>query len=426
MLIESVRWVGLAVVAALVVGCSRSNLSDRDVKRDQIRNQADVKRKELQVIAGIYRGSLTQSSGGVQPISLTLQIKDIPTPVEGTVDPVMTPTLSGFLRFELGGPPEAGEYIGFGLVKAEFDPKRQKVDLVASNNEYKDLVIGCTRNQGKLEGSWTAPAVATSGTITLERDAALTASESLRGEYSGLMLREGNPKLYQYGHLTIRTSVQPPEGLKVSAVMRVIFGKWQSTEYLTYRFEQVQFNPVTGQFVMKSDVADIMFTGHAGATGIIGEWYSSYTGRLGAASFKKSLDPPLTPLEGTLFEALRGTYQGKLVVTNPSAAITDKMTVSFVTSQDMTAPNGIKVTGTMRLYIGPFGSLEYKELRFTELQYNFFTRQLVGKTSDDVRLTMKASVGLNGIRGKIYEDALGEVADMDLMKLPQSTRSSTL
>ncbi len=401
------------VSALLLAACAKSSISDRDARRTQLTNAGEVKRKELMLVAGRYQGLLTQTSGPNQSVLLNLEIKDIPTPVEGEVDPIMTPILTGYLRFNFAVGGDANEYIGFAIQKAEFDPNREKLDLVLTHADYKDLIVTMERKDAALKGTWTAPSIASSGTIEVQRtdqNGSGDAVEQLRGEYGGTLFREGDA--YQFGHLTLQTNFQPPEGLKVSGTFRLIFGDWNSSEYLTYRFDPVQFNPVNGQIVFKSQSADITVTGYWERGQITGEWFSSYTGKMGKFVLKKNLSPAIEPT-GSLFEALRGTYQGRVKNTNPDSNLPEQMMVSFVTSQDLSQPNGIKVTGTLRFY---FGSTEYIEMPFSDIQHNYFTRKIVAKTSGEYKLTLKADVNLKDIQGKLYSDALGEVADVELKK----------
>lgn len=399
----------------LTLSCAKNSLSDRDAKREQIKSSAETKRKELQIVAGEYNGILTQGSGVDQNTTLSLEIKDVPMVVEGQVDPVPVPTLKGFLRFNLGSAGTGAEFIGFAIDKADFEPKRNKLDLVVSNPDYKEMVISATLSGSKLNGTWTAPSTASSGTISLDRKQTQSGSiaEQLRGEYGGVFLHE-NKSLYQFGQITLTTSVKPPEGLKVTATVRIIYGPLGSTEYLTYRFDPVQFNPMTGQIVLKNDTNDVLLTGYWSKGELSGEWHSSYTGRIGKISFKKDAVP--SPQAGSVLEALKGSYQGKLTNTNPQSNLPERMMVSFVTAQDLQKPNGISVTGSLRFYLGPFGSTEYVEYPFTDVQFNFFTRNFTAKTSGDYKLTLKAEAKQNEIWGTMSADALGEVGKFEVTK----------
>lgn len=402
-------------LALLLASCAKNSLSDRDAKKEQLKSAAETKRQELALVAGDYQGLFIHTTGQKQNTTLKLEIKDIPVQVEGGVDPILTPTLKGFLRFNLGANGEGSEYIGFSVEKGDFDPKQNKLDLVVTNSEYKDIIITCFAMDSALEGSWTAPTSATNGTLKLSRGViqSQTLAEQMAGEYGGILFQD--PKnLYQFSSLTLSTSIKPPEGLKVAATLRVIFGAWNSTEYLTYRFDPVQFNPMTGQIILKSETADLVFSGQWSQGELQGEWSSVYTGKLGKVSFKKNTVP--SNQIGTLFHALKGTYQGKIVNTNHSSNLPERLMVSFVTSQDLSKPNGISVTGSMRLYLGEFGSNEYVEYPFSDVQFNFFTRTLIARVSGEYKLTLKGSAEAQIIKGTVSADALGEVGTFEVIK----------
>jgi len=410
---RKVCWV-LVLSLGFSVSCARNSLSERDSRREQLRNSAEIKRKELEQVAGAYAGRLVQDDGTVQNASLRLEVKDLPTAVEGQVDPVMTPVLSGFLRFNLSQ--DASEYVGFSIQKAEYDPKRSALDLLVTNETYKDLVLGLRLEGNRLTGNWTAPGIGGAGKADFTRDAdASQLAVSLRGEYLGVLKREALG-MYQFANLTLNTTFTPPNGLKVSGILKVIFGQWDSTEYLTYRFEEIFYNPINGQIVMKGEGLDASFIGVVSQGKLQGDWYSSYTGRLGKASFEKKPESPPLPSSGALFDTLKGTYKGKVTNTNPQSNLPERAMVSFVTSQDLSLPSGLKVTGTVRFYLGPFDSLEYMELPFTDIQYNFYTQKIVAKTGGQYLVTVKADVIDDKVKGKIFSDAMGEMADLEVEK----------
>lgn len=415
--IDLKRSLALLLSVGLLLGtsCARNSLSERDAKREQLKSSAETKRKELQIVAGEYNGLFTPNSGAEQNTTLVLEIKDIPTPVEGQVDPVPIPTLKGFLRFNLGSGGNGSEFISFSVDKADFDPKRNRLDLVISNPDMKEMIIACTLSGSKLEGSWTAPSNSSSGTISLDRKQMQGGSvaEQLRGEYGGIFFHEGK-SFYQFGQLTLTTSIKPPEGLKVAATLRIIYGGLGSTEYLTYRFDPVEFNPMTGQIVLKNEMNDVLISGFWSKGELRGEWHSTYTGRIGKIVFKKDYVPE--PQNGTIFEALKGSYQGKLTNTNHQSNLPERIMISFVTAQDLSKPNGVSISGSMRLYVGEFGSQEYFEYPFSDVQFNFFTRSFTAKANGDHKFTLKGESQQNLIRGTISADALGEVGNFEVIK----------
>ena len=402
------------VVLVATVACSKQQISERDSRRNQLRNQAELKRKELQLIAGNYSGEVVQASGQTQNAVLSLQVKDIPTQVDGQVDPVITPVLSGFIRFYFGSP-DSSEYIGFSVQKAEYDPKRESLDLVTQNANYKQLIIQLVKStSGVLEGSWTAPDIATSGSAYFEKVEEINIGNELSGTYGGILERPSGD--FQFAHLNVNTSFVPPEGLKINATLRVIFGPWDSSEYLTYDFGSVDFNPITGQFVLKNEKNEVSFVGHINRGEISGYWYSIYGGRMGPARFGVAT-PPQPPNSEKPVTSLKGTYQGRVINSNPKSNLPEKIQFSLVTSQNLNQKSGIQVSGGLRLYLGDFGSLEYVELPFSDVEYNFFTGTLVAKTEGQYRLTLKAQVADGVINGSMNEDSLGEIGDFEASRL---------
>jgi hypothetical protein len=160
---------GSFLILSLLLGCAKNELSDRDIKKSQLTNDAEIKRRELLLVAGTYPGQMVQSNGITQVVLLTLEVKDIPTVVEGQIDPIMIPILTGYLKMFLGSGANPNEFIGFAVQKAEFDPNTEKLDLVLTHVDYKELLFALVRKEPTLNGNWTAPALSLSGTAALER-----------------------------------------------------------------------------------------------------------------------------------------------------------------------------------------------------------------------------------------------------------------
>ncbi len=283
---------GVLALSFLALSCSKNTLSERDAKREQLRANAETKRAELSKVAGDYRGLFSDPGGMEQYVSLRLEIKDIPAVVEGSVDPVMVPTLKGFLRYTLG-PGETAEYIGFPIDKADYNPRDKKLDLVASNDQYKEVIVSALLKDNQLSGTWTAPGSAKSGSLKL-----------LRSE---------------------------------------------------------------------------------GTTG------------------------------GTQSE-LKGTYQGTLKNTNPQANLPERILMSLVTSQDPSTGSGVVISGSFRFYIGDFGSNEYVEYPFSDVQFNFLTRAFTAKVNGEYQITLKGIVKPGNISGTVLADSLGEVGNFTVTK----------
>ncbi|MEZ4742309.1 MAG: hypothetical protein R3B45_07670 [Bdellovibrionota bacterium] len=406
-------------------GCGSKKKSDRDARREQIRNNAESKRKELKNIEGEYFGLIQQDSSAGQSVTLKIEIKDIPSAEDGEVDPVMIPTLSGYLRFNYGGTNTGSEeeYIGFGITNGEYNQKTEKLNLVVENDEFKKVVLDLSKQANELEGTWTAPSLSESGDLSLSKSknsggSALLGDyplHELRGEYGGYLVWNADDK-FQYAKITLNTALIPPDNFKLSATTRLYFGDWSSAEYLTYSFNQVEFNPITGQVTIRDDGAEISFTGTLSNGEINGEWFTNYSGKMGAANFVRNDFEIEVPDDLDLASPLHGTYYGKLSDTHPEANFPERILFSFVSGEDSSKPRGLSVTGKIRFYIGPYESTEFIEVPFSSVEFNFYTRKLVAKTTDGYNLTVKADVLSGKISGELLYDALGKVGNIDASK----------
>lgn len=272
--------------------CSQKSISERDLRLNQQRNAAEAKRKELQLVEGAYLGNMAQSNGISQSVSIRFEIKDIPTTVEEGVDSFLVPILTGFMKIHFGETFQTSEYIGFAIQKAEYDPKREKLDVVVENESYKAIMLSLNHSDTWLRGHWTAPSLSLSGTIEIQKS---------------------------------------PDG----------------------------------------------------------------TGTPSMAS-------------------LKGSYLGEIVNTHPQSNLPERAMISLVVVQE---PTQIRVSANMRFYLGPFGSMEFVEVPLDELQFNPLTSLLIAKIGAELKgLTLRAQVENKRIRGKLFSDALGEVANIEVRK----------
>lgn len=163
----------LLTFAVLSSGCAKNSLSERDIRREQFRSNAESKRRELSIVAGSYQGVLIQRSNPAdgnpleQDVALDIQIKDIPRQIDGDIDPILTPILTGYLKLVVGA--GIGEYLGFGVEKAEYDPKRFQLDLVCRNLRSEQIILSLSVAADSLSGTWTSPEASVSGEAKFER-----------------------------------------------------------------------------------------------------------------------------------------------------------------------------------------------------------------------------------------------------------------
>ena len=243
-----------------------------------------------------------------------------------------------------------------------------------------------------------------------------SADDDIRGLYRAVLLHEGTD-FYQYANITLRT-MNIGGQLKVSANVKVLFGDWNSNEYLTYEFPDVPLNLLTRQLNMRDDANDVSLVGTLRSGVLEGEWFSSMVGRVGAFKAQKT-GVPADPANGTLVRTLSGYYRGTLTNTNPQSNLPERISMSFVTTQEA-SPDGpvIRVTGNVRFYLGGFDSPEYVETKFNNIQFNFFNRFMTAKT-EDYGLTFKGTMAVDGsFEGIVLSDGLGEVGDVEVKSYP--------
>lgn len=246
--------------------------------------------------------------------------------------------------------------------------------------------------------------------------AARAEDDQIAGLYKAILLHEGT-NYYQYAKITLRT-LNVNGQVKISANARVFFGDWDSNEYMTYEYPDVPLNILTRQISMKADANDVSMTGFLRSGVIEGEWFSTIVGRVGTFKAMKTGEPT-PPQNGTLVKTLSGFYRGSLTNTNPQSNLPERVTMSFVTTQENSG-NGpvIKITGNARFYLGGFESLEYVETAFTSVQFNFYNRYLTAKTQD-YGITFKGTMAQDGtFEGVALSDGLGEVGKVSIKRYP--------
>jgi len=241
-------------------------------------------------------------------------------------------------------------------------------------------------------------------------------SDEIKGLYKAILLREGT-NFYQFAKITLRT-VNVGGQIKISANTKVLFGDWESNEYMTYDYEDVPLNILTRQINIKKDGNDVSMVGVLNNGVIEGEWFSTQVGRVGTFKAQKMGDPT-PPQGGVMVKTLSGFYRGSLTNTNSQSNLPPRATMSFVTTQESSAEGPVlKITGNARFYLGGFESQEYVETPFTSVQFNFYTRYLTAKTQD-YGFTFKGYMTQDGkFDGTVLSDGLGEVAKVKLAQFP--------
>ncbi len=208
----------------------------------------------------------------------------------------------------------------------------------------------------------------------------LAESDSLSGLYHAVLTHD-DTNYYQFSEINLRAVSTGDGRLKISANVKVYLGDWNSNEYLTYEFDDCAFNLITRQISIKNDKNDISLIGNIRSGGIFeGKWYAAASARSGKFSSTKS-GQPKPPADGLLVRSLTGYYRGLITITNTEVNLPERISMSFVTTQDTTTtPPTTKISGKVRFYLGDYDSNEFEELKFADVQFNFYNRYLTAKT----------------------------------------------
>lgn len=237
-------------------------------------------------------------------------------------------------------------------------------------------------------------------------------SDSLSGLYRGVLSQDDN-NYYQFSEINLRAVSTGDGRLKISANVKVYLGDWNSNEYLTYEFDDCAFNLITRQISIKNDKNDISLIGNIRAGGVFdGKWYAAASARSGKFSSLKN-GQPQPPAEGQLVRSLTGYYRGTIAITNSEVNLPEKISMSFVSTQDTsTTPPTTKISGKVRFYLGDYDSVEFEELKFADVQFNFYSRYLTAKT-DTYGITFKGTMSQDGsFAGVVLTDSNGLVGNV--------------
>jgi len=394
---------------SLLAGCSSDNKSQRDTEREQTRNNAAAKRKELEVVAGNYFGKLERANAAPQEVSLDLQIKEVPSD-DGDVDPIMIPVLAGALQFNYLSKEgnEKVEKIGFPVEKAAYDVKSGKLNVVVTNSKYGQIIIEMNRKDKELTGSWNAPSSSASGAISVSKEQDIDRSDKapLSADYSGYFLWENN-KEHQLVDLKLNGTLVPPDSVQFDMTARLYFGAKNTPEYITLPISNVEFNPITGQFSATAEGSEISLSATLDSTGIGGVWSSKSAGRMGKVKLETSASE--IPDGYNRIESLHGAYKGSLKNIHKDSNLPSRVMTTFVSSAG-------SISGNIRFYLGPFDSQEYFEVPFEKVDYDFYSKILSAKTSGQYRLTVTGEYSSKNVNATIYQDGLGAVAEIKVSR----------
>jgi hypothetical protein len=274
-----------------MISCSSSKNSDRDARVEQIRVNATIKRKELRKIVGQFEGVLSNDSRSDKAVFLNLEVKDEVHEEEGELDSILIPNLAGYLSFNFGTKDGVlTDKISFSISKANYSDADSHLDLVVANSEFGEIQLDLSLKNNSLMGSWIAENSSLAGDVAFNLvskidENTLGPVQTLAGRYEGTMQEDGkdNPLL---SDLLITTTFNPPDSLVLSATLKVYLTDRRSSEFSSYKFDQVQYNPLLGELAVRgAETKDIILEGLLSNGEYSGRWSSTNEGEVGNIKF---------------------------------------------------------------------------------------------------------------------------------------------
>ena len=404
-------------------------MSDRETRREQIRLNAEMKKRELNAIKGDYAGlvnrdgapdargndgrnaprSAPRSDSQKQRVSLHLEVIEVPFNDNGGIDPVMMPQLSGFLKFPFGST-SGDEYLSFKITRGEYDPKRSALELVVNHGQYGDMNLSMTSMVGGFAGHWQALNLSANGTMTLIRDSETLVTDPasgdrppgtnipLTGSYVGFVNDDERGVSYS-ASIQLRATNMPGQGMKLSADIQLARGT-ESSEFAIWKFDPVEFHPVTQKLTLRKDGVNESFLLTYSDGSMTGEWSSATLGRLGAAKLDKrstprSSLPPAHPRSG-LHEVCLKNFGGANLP--PNAALSTTVT------PDVNGDGKVRTQASVVFYLGGYGSSERYTCVLEQIVLDYISGRFQGvcrSIANTEPFTVTGAFGSTGFDGQL-------------------------
>jgi hypothetical protein len=361
-------------------------------------------------LSGTYYGTLEDRNPGTK-LPPRLMVNLVAAAAAGAEDGLK---VTGSVRLYFGGF-DTAEYLELPIESVDHRFYTRRLVLRTGGHPRLTLTASLSK-EGTLTGSVSEDTFGEVGPFTVTAAAPQDGGGALGGTYEGWFEWRGLES-WQHGSLVLTPTFDGPDAMTLRGTTSLVFGDPTGDERLVYAAVDAAFDAATGQAVFGDQDAEVTLRGSLGDGMFEGEWTTARTGEMGR--FRLKLGGGLPPPSGLgLLTSLEGKFQGSLVNTSPDANLPERVMLGFVTSPDLTAPSGLKVEGSLRLYLGPFGSNEYTELPLTEIQYDVFNRKLSARTTGDLIVTLKADVGARSITGELFSGSLGKIANFEVTATP--------
>lgn len=321
-------------------------------------------------------------------------------------------TLNGNTRLYFGSF-SSNEYLEYRFEFIDYQPFARKIVAVTQGNPKLTMSIDLT-SEHTLVGKISDASLGEVASFEGGRQPTADTSDptlALSGIHKGYFEYDTLDS-YQEVQINLVPSMSPT-GIKLAASLLMFYGKQELNEALSYQFDDVEFNSLTGLLTIDKPSSDVVLKANIKNGNITGEWFSKSIGRMGKVFLSRSGN---TPTDGQRrLDRLRGNYRGTLVSTPSGTNLPERIMFGLVTTLDSSVSHGLRVTGNLRLYVGRFESNEFVELPFETVQFDPFRRTISGKTSGQLKLTVQGVVSSdNRISGTLSDDSLGVVGTFEV------------
>ncbi|MFK7871788.1 MAG: hypothetical protein AB8C84_01270 [Oligoflexales bacterium] len=359
--------------------------------------------QEESTLSGTYYSTIPQEAqqNTHLPENISINLKIIPLQ-----DSTKKWEIHGGVRFYIGSY-DSQEYLEANTQDIHYNPFTRVLSL-KTEKPYSMSFSGVFQN-GVWEphlsyAKWNEPAI-----LTFTPHKITDSKFNLEGLYHGYIQWDQDLK---HQHIVLQMTTSKENDLKISGHIKVYLND-KKTEYIFYKFSRIDFNPETKISTAFSDDQHVVlkFEYHNGE--IHGTWTSD-SGTL-SGSFVTSQDNNAPPVQNDLEMKqgnLTGVYQGKLKNLSEETQLPENFTLSFVSSQNISNPHGLSITGHIRFYFSPYQDSEYVEYVFQDIEYDFCTKKLSGYV-EDLKLSFIGIVDNQEISADLFFGAAGKIATLE-------------
>ena len=391
-------------------GCGRSRLSDREVRREQIRLNAATKKRELGAIKGDYEGTMDSGSIKSKQVALHLDVVEAPFNDNGGIDPVMMPQLSGFLKIFSG----SDAFDSLNVVRGEYDPKRSVLELVVKDERLGEMQLSLEAVSQGFSGDWQAAALSLTGSMVLIRSGMSVIDrpgqgggntsppdgnqDQISGSYVGYA-DDSARGVHYAASFQVRATNVPGQGMKYSVDVRLARGD-DSTEFAIWKFDNPEFNSMTRKLTLRKEGINENFILSLNQGSISGEWTSAIYGRMGAVAASKD-----NAFRSSLPRASVRTGAHDVCLKNfGEANLPDHAALTMTVTPDLSADGRIRTQASMVFYLGDYNSAERFTCVLEQVDLDYISGRFQGvcrSLPNTEPMTISGAFNASGFEGRL-------------------------